>query len=422
MRNSRNIPFRLGGLVVGALAAVVFFGCPPPQTVGPGDARDPEVSQRTLDSLRADSAQKCRFHRSFAYNYARSGLQKDAMDQFQKALVFCDDEMNAEISRMYARYLDDWGMTDSALVYYKKAARLDTTNSRVHFWLYSYYHEVGDYDAAIDNLIIAARHHEDRDTKIRYMRAAADMMVAEGQVDRACETYAHLQSIAPECPEIAEAMVSANCVQDPEQLLNTLRAACAADPLGEICKRLAREEETFGSDREALNIYLRLAAHEETNISLWEDVLRTSRRTGETETTLRALQKLAGLETGCPDRAGALIGEFFAQGRYSDGARVLLPALRSNPDCARLLYLAGRYYTRPNTTREDSTRALEHLDRAVRTNDPNWRRTALELHDSIEPPLSEEEINQAVFFGRRVDRLHRCTIPGRESQNRVLDQ
>ncbi|HQE61988.1 MAG TPA: hypothetical protein PLV10_06940, partial [Candidatus Latescibacteria bacterium] len=74
------------------------------------------------------------------------------------------------------------------------------------------------------------------------------------------------------------------------------------------------------------------------------------------------------------------------------------------------------YYNRAGNKRS----ALEVLDRAVLTDDPTWRGLSLNLHDSIEPPLSEDEINQAKFFGRKVPRIHRCRIPGREKQNEVM--
>jgi hypothetical protein len=96
-----------------------------------------------------------------------------------------------------------------------------------------------------------------------------------------------------------------------------------------------------------------------------------------------------------------------------------MPKLRAFPENAHLLYLVGMYYSR-RPSPEEKRMALEYLDRAVLTNDPAWRGQALGLHDSIEPPLSEEEINQVKFFGRKVERLHRCRIPGREKQNEVL--
>ncbi len=421
MPERRTTGFHIGSLLIVAFGAIALMGCPPTQDpqIGPGQSE--EVSQAVLDSLRADSLQKCRFHRSFAYNYARSNLRSDAINQFQKALNYCSGDIRAEVERYYAGYLDDWGMTDSAFVHYVEAGRLDTTNARVHFWLYSHYHDIGEYDKAIDELMIAARHQEDIDVKVRWMMVAAEMMAAEGDAERACETYAYLQELAPENGAIATRMVEAGCVSSPEDLLATLRSACAADTLGEICWRLAREEENFGNDANAFAIYQRFAKNDPNNRMTWECILRTARRIDNQSAILEALRALARIEPNVAQRHAQLVDELFARRDWNGGAAVLLPALNQHPQSAHLLYLAGLYYTRPGTSTADTTRALEYLDRAVLTNDPDWRRTALGMHDMLEPPLSEEEINQAKFFGKKVERLHRCRIPGREKQNEVLD-
>lgn len=422
MPERRMTGFHIGSLLIVAFIAIALMGCPATQGphIGPG-AESEEVSQAVFDSLRADSLQKCRFHRSFAYNYARSNLRSDAINQFQKALNYCSGEHRAEVERYYAGYLDDWGMPDSAFVHYLEAGRLDTTNSRVHFWLYSRYHDIGEYENAIEELMIAARHQEDLDVKVRWMLVAAEMMIAEGHTDRACETYASLQEIAPENGTIASRMVEAGCVTSSEDLLATLRSACTGDVLSDICWRLAREEESAGYDKNAFDIYARFTEDDPDNRMAWECLLRTSRRIDDQDATLESLRALARIEPNVAQRHAQLVNELFSQRNWSGGATVLLPALRNHPQSAHLLYLAGLYYTRPGTSASDTTTALDYLDRAVITNDPDWRRTALGLHDMLEPPLSEEEINQSRFFGKKIERLHRCRIPGREKQNTVLE-
>lgn len=421
MPERRTTGFHIGGLLIVAFLAITLFGCPPSQIPQVGPDQSEEISQAVLDSLRADSLQKCRFHRSFAYNYARSNLRSDAINQFQKALNYCTGDIRAEVERYYAGYLDDWGMTDSAFVHYCEAGRLDTTNARVHFWLYSYYHDSGEYDKAIDELMIAARYQEDADVKVRWMMVAAEMMAAEDDADRVCETYARLHEIAPDNGVIATRMIEAGCVSSTEELLATLRSACAADTLSEICWRLAREEGNYGNDANAFVIYQRFAQNDPNNMKTWERLLRTARRIDNRPAILEALRALARIEPNVAQRHAQLADELFARRDWNGGAAVLLPALMQYPQNAHLLYLAGLYYTRPGTSTADTTQALEYLDRAVLTNDPDWHRTALGLHDMLEPPLSGEEINQAKFFGKKVERLHRCRIPGREKQNEVLD-
>ncbi len=419
---NRKAGLRICSLLIGTFAATALMGCPPPDTASSPNSVTEAVSQRVLDSLRVVSERRCRSHYSFAYNYARSDLRDDAMTQFQKALGHCRDTLKAEVERIYAQYLDQWEMTDSAFAHYYESGQLDTTNSRVHFWLYSYYHDNGQYDDAISELLIAARHQEDAEVSLQWTKAAADMMAAEGLSERACETYSYLQQLAPENGEIAQAMVESGCVDDPEALLSTLRSACAADTLGAICTQLADEEEKFGNDEQALAIYQRFADANPSDVTMWDAVLRISRRMGRSDVVLAALGVLVEREPDNPERASQLIDELFALRRWREGGDLLRDQLRAHPDHARLLYLGGIYYTRPGTSEADTTRALGYLDRAVRTNDPDWKRTAMDRHDALEPPLSEEEINQAKFFGRPVSRLHRCTIPGREKQNEVLPE
>jgi tetratricopeptide (TPR) repeat protein len=422
MSDLRNVTFRAGSMLLGVIAVAALFGCPPPQNAGGSGGASSAVNQRELDSLRADSAKKCRFHSSFAYNYARSNLRNDAITQFQKALVYCGGPKRAEVERFYATYLDEWDMGDSATVHFLEAGRLDSTNARIHFWLYSYYHDQGEYGQAIEELLMASRHQEDVESKVRWMKVAAEMLAAEGDNDRACAMYAQLQQMDPADGEIAESMVQSGCIDDPEALLATLRSACSADTLGDICRRLAQEEENFGNDVEALIIYQRFANAEPDDIPIWESVLSASKRLDEQDVILEALTELARIQPESPVRAAQLIDEQFARDRWRAGGRVLVSKLRDNPESAHLLYLAGLYYSRPGTAQSDTARALEHLDRAVRTNEPDWKRTALGLHDGLEPPLDEEAISQAQFFGKDVKRLHRCSIPGREKQNEVLDR
>jgi|GEM_PF-1205277 len=422
MSDYRNVGFRLACLLLGAVVVVSLLGCPPPQSAT-APPEEPEITPHVLDSLRADSLRKCRFHRSFAFQYARSGLQTDAITQFEKALIYCKGD--AEVERFYAQYLNQWGMKDSAYVHYRRAGELDTTQVSTHFWLYSYYHDMGDYPRAIEELLMSARHQEDQATKVRWLKTAADMMVAENMQERACDLYAYLQSLKLEDSEIIRevAQQMLNCVgDDPVKRLSTLRAACLADTLNrKLCRDLyAREEENAGNDGAALAVYLRFARLDSSDVTSWEAVLRTARRLNSTAIVLSTLRQLARLEPSNPTRVGVLVEELFAQGRTAEGVAVLLPKLREFPESAHLLYLAGQYYSRQPSPSDKRT-ALEYLDRAVLTNDPAWKAQALSLHDSIEPPLTEDEINQAKFFGRKVERLHRCRIPGREKQNEVIE-
>lgn len=439
MFDGRTAGYRLVYLTAGTLAAFALFGCPPPEST---TAPPPDLAarQRMLDSLRADSLRRCRAHRSFAFQYAQSGLQNDAITQFDKALSFCKDD--ADLERYYAQYLDQWGRNDSAYAHYRRAGELDTTNVATHFWLYGYYHDGGDYGRAISELLIAARHQDDEESRTRWLRTAADMLAAEDRVDEACQLYAQLQAIRPADPDIAQKMLT--CVgDDPAARLDALRTACAADSMNrDVCSRYAREEERAGNDQAALAVYRRFAHADSNNASSWEPVIRAARRLNAGSVVLHALRELSRLEPGNPERAAALVDELFAVGRVQDGFSVLMPKLRAYPENAHFLYLAGLYYSRQPSPGDKRT-ALEYLDRAVMTdggqvqvlkgvvvvvvirvgpvlNDPIWRELALRLHDSIEPPLTDEEINQAKFFGRTYGRLHRCRIPGREKQNDVM--
>jgi len=416
MSECRKIGLRVAYSLVGIAVAIALMGCPPPKAKTTPEERA-RVNQRILDSLRADSAQKCRQHSSFAYNYARSGLRADAISQFDKALIYCGNDPT--VQRFYAQYLDQWGMKDSAFVHYRRAGGLDTTNYKVHFWLYDYYYDMGQYRNAIDELLMAARHSEEPDKQMQWFKAAADMMMSEGMQDSACAMYAQLQQVSPDDPTIAQSMLS--CVAgDPEKRLAALRTACAGDTLNrQLCLTYAREAETAGQDTAALATYLQFTRVDPNDISMWEAVLRTGERLGRSDISLTARRELVRLEPSSAQRKAALVDKLFALERYEEGARILLPAVRGYPDQANLLYLAGLYYSR-RTTRDDRRTALQYLDRAVLTNDPVWSPVALTLHDSIEPPLTDEEINQAKFFGRKVVRLHRCRIPGRQQQNEVM--
>ena len=411
-----HVGFRLLGLLVPLVAAATFFGCPPPEAeTAPVEQG---ISQHVLDSLRADSARRCRMHRSYAYNYARSDLREDAIRQFRKALTYCSDDPDVE--RYYARYLDEWGMHDSAVVHYIEAGRLDTVNVRVHFWLYEYYYDQGNYQNAIRELLCAARNNTEQEQKIRWLKNAADMMVSEGMQDRACALYSELQALCPADPDLAQRMLT--CVGDnPEERLSALRTACEADSTNQqVCQLYAQEAERSGEDRAALDVYLSFAQRDTENISNWESVLRVSKRLGEASTVFDALEQLNRLEPDNPERTAALIDEYFAQDRLSEGSNVLLPKLNDYPNNAHLLYLAGIYYTRRGGD-SNTRRGLEYLCRAIRTNDPIWRSQALHMYDGIVPRLSEEEINQARFFGRKVQRPHICDIPERARERDVVE-
>jgi tetratricopeptide (TPR) repeat protein len=416
MSDSRNLGYRIASLMAGTLVMFALFGCPPPgSTTAPPE--DEGVSQQVLDSLRADSLRRCQAHRSFAFQYAQSGLQADAITQFEKARSYCKDD--ADLERYYAQYLDQWGRKDSAYVHYRRAGELDTTSVPTHFWLYGYYHDVGDYGRAIEQLLLAARHQEDQESRNRWFRTAADMMVAENRQAEACGLYSYLQRLQPRDPELAQKMLS--CVgDDPAARLQALRTACTADSMNrDICYLYARDAERAGNDQAALAVYQRFARADSNDIQSWESVIRAARRLNAGSTVLNSLRQLARLEPDNPERTAALVDELFATGHTQEGVSALMPKLRAYPENAHLLYLAGLYYSR-RPSPDDRRTALEYLDRAVMTNDPVWRNQALSLHDTVEPPLTDEEINQAKFFGRRVERIHRCRIPGRERQNEVL--
>lgn len=403
---------RFSALVAAPVALVWFLGCVPPSaTTAP--TQSPAVSQHVLDSLRADTVMRCRYHKSFAYQYARSGLQNDAITQFQKAIVFCKDD--PEVERFYAQYLDQWGKRDSSFVHYERAGRLDTTHVLTHFWLYSYYHDAGDYQSAIRELVIAARNQEDPALKARWLRNAADMMASENMKDESCAIYAELAQQNPNDGELAQRMLA--CVgDDPEKRLAALRAACMADTMNrDMCRLYAQEEERAGNDAAALAVHLRFARADSNNSANWETVLRSAKRINSNELVLLSLRQLARLEPTA-ERWGAVADQLGAENRFNEAWSLVQQKLREFPDNAHLLYLAGFYYNRNGNKRA----ALETLDRAVLTEDPTWRGLSLNLHDSIEPPLSSDEINQAKFFGRKIPRIHRCRVPGRDEQNQVM--
>ena len=415
MSAHQNVGYRLLGLLLPLVATAAFLGCPPPEVeTAPVEQA---VSQHVLDSLRADSAQRCRRHRSYAYNYARSDLREDAIRQFRKAIAYCKDDPDVE--RYYARYLDEWDMADSATTHYLRAGELDTSNFAVHFWLYEHYYDAGDYPNAIRELTMAARHNTDAEQRIRWLKNAADMMASEGMQDDACALYAQLQAECPADADLAQRMLA--CVgDDPGERLEALRTACAADSTNEqVCQLYAQEAERAGDDVAALAVYQSFTARNPDNIAMWESVQRAARRLGRAAVVFESLQQLARLEPENPERTAALIDEYFAQDRLSEGRSVLLPKLREYPNNAHLLYLAGLYYTRRGGS--DMRQGLEYLCRAIQTNDPIWRSQAMHMYDGIVPRLTEEEINQARFFGRKVSRPHFCDIPERARERDVVE-
>jgi tetratricopeptide (TPR) repeat protein len=262
---------------------------------------------------------------------------------------------------------------------------------------------------------------------VQWFKTAAEMLKAENRPEEACNVFAYIQPIASRdtsvssrilAGEIAQRMV--DCVgDDPVARLAALRSACAADTTNRvICTRYASESEKAGYDSSALQVYTRFAKVDSNDIPTWESVSRVGRRLNAQDAVLRGLRQLARLEPNNPERTAALVDELFARGRVDQGFAVLVPKLRDYPGNAHLLYLAGSYYSRLPSDSDKRT-ALEYLDRAVIVNDPAWKSQALSLHDGIERPLTDEEINQVQFFGRRIARLHCCRIPGREKQNQL---
>ena len=420
MRGIRNTGLRVGGLIASFALLVTFFGCPPPDSET--TPRNTGVSQHVLDSLRADSLQKCRMHKSYAYNYARSDLRNDAIRQFEKALVFCNDDAEvADIERYYARYLNEWEQRDSAFVHYRHSADLAPGNYRTHFWLYEYYYDHGDYQNAIEQLVLAARNHEEEDKQIKWLKNAASMMESEGMQDEACELYTELQSMAPGDPDVAERMLS--CIgDDPTERLNALRSACMADTTNaSTCRLYAREAENSAEYQEALDVYLMFARQNPDDIGTWESVERIGRNLNNRQVILTALESLARLEPNQPERTAKVIDEYFAQDRLSTGYDKLTPALRRYPNNAHLLFLAGMYYSHRGSDDANTTRALDYLCRAIKANDPAWRSQAMHMYDGMNPRLTEEEINQARFFGRKIGRLHFCDIPERAGERDVIE-
>lgn len=416
MLNRRIDRYRLLFAVVGVITIVALTGCPPPRpATSPGEA--PAVSQHTLDSLRADSLNRCRMHSSFAYQYARSGLRKDAITQFQKALRYGPG--NLEVERYYAQYLSEWGMKDSAFAHYQHIAKLDTTNVDAHFWLYQYYHDTGNYGASTSELLAAARHQDDPKTRELWFRTAGDMLVADNRQPEACDIYSYLWKAYPGDSTVATKLLAYCSGADQAKRLSILREACAANTQNEsLCLKYAEVADSIGNSDSSLAVFLRFAAVDSNNVTLWDSVLRSARAVGRTDVSMRALRKLVQLQPNDPERTAALADALFSAGRYTEMFNLLEPVLRRNPCNAHLLYLAGLYYSRDSSD-AGKRKALEYLDRAVLTNDPTWKSVALGLHDEIEPPLTEEQINQAVFFGKPVKRLHYCLIPGRAEQNKV---
>jgi tetratricopeptide (TPR) repeat protein len=338
------------------------------------------------------------------------------MTQFQKAIIYCKDDAAAEVERFYAQSLDQWGKRDSAFVHYRRAGDLDTTHVLTHFWLYGYYHDVGDYQGAIRELLIAARNQENPALKFDWLKNVAAMMASENMKDESCAIYAELQSQRPDDGDMAQRMLA--CIgDDPAQRLSTLRAACTADTNNkDICRLYAQEEERAGNDAAALQIYMRFARGDSNSTSAWETVLRSSNRLNESATNLLALRQLARIEPTNADRWGNVVDQLVRDNQLNDAWEITQQKLREFPDNAHFLYLAGSHYARTGNKRS----ALEYLDRTVLTNDAVWRGLAQNLHDSVESPLSDDEINQAKFFGRKIPRIHRCRIPGREKQNEVM--
>ncbi len=420
MRDIRTFGLRLGGLLAVTVLAIALLGCPPPDSET--TPQDSGVSQHVLDSLRADSLQKCGMHKNYAYQYARSDLRADAIRQFEKALIYCrDDAEVADIERYYARYLSEWDQRDSAFVHYRHSAELAPGNYRTHFWLYEYYYDSGAYQRAIEQLVLAARSHEEEAKQVKWLKSAANMMESEGMQDEACEVYTELRSLAPGDPEIAERMLS--CIgDDPVERLNALRDACMADTTNRsTCRLYAREAENADRYQEALDVYLMFTRQNPDDIDAWESVQEAAHSLNDRQVILEALRNLARLEPDEAERTAKLIDEYFAQDRLQEGFDILRSALRDHPTNAHLLYLAGLYYSRRGSSDDNTRRALDYLCRAIQTNDPAWRSQAMHMYDGLNPRLTEEEINQARFFGRKIEKLHFCDIPERSEERDVTE-
>jgi tetratricopeptide (TPR) repeat protein len=419
MSACHNAGIRAVTLFVGLTLLTTLFGCPPPKSETSAAASGP--SKRYLDSLRADSAKRCRMHSYYGRQNAHADLKSDAVLQFEKALRYCKNSPKyVEVEYYYGKALDKWGKRDSASVHLREAGKLDTNRVDLHFWLYKYYYDKGHYKIAIDELLMAARHQDDADSRIKMFKSAAGLLESEGMVEKACEVYTYLQSIVPGDPDIARAMVK--CSGDnPLDRMAALKTAYEADTTNlAIGSSYAKVAEEAGSYDVALDLYLKFAHRDLDNIEGWVKVQGTAKRLGKSDVVFQSLKEMARLEPGNPERTAALADEYFAQNRLSEGSKVLLPKLRAHPNNVHLLYLAGVYYSRRSaSSKTDLKRALSYLCRAIRTNDLSWRPQALHLYNTLLPPMTNEEINKGRFFEKQ-KRIHWCDIPERKKERAVI--
>jgi tetratricopeptide (TPR) repeat protein len=346
---------------------------------------------------KADSAKVAGKHRYFGSNYYKQGQLEDAEKQF--LLSWSHDPTNSSTARYLARTFNKAENYEEAITWYQKAIEL-APNGKYTKGAYSdlatiyVYQEKSEEAIATYETLLGLTLEQDEE--IKYLYSLVTLCVDAENLEKALEYAQRWGELAPDDPKVREMIgkLHMHTGGEDEALVEMEKVLEMAPNDQATRESLAGMYFKRGELGKAFSGYGILHGHDAENILYLERLINISRQLNKSKSAITALlNKMYKLQ---PGNLGVIEQLTDATG---DMKWVSL-GLKKDPRNGKYPYMMGEHFfdkfQKDTSAKQDSVQALDWFRKALK--DPQWKGNAKAMMQTLDPPLSEEEIARRKFF------------------------
>jgi len=332
-----------------------------------------------------DSASEARKHYSWAVQYERGSLWKDALVQYGKAVAL--DPNNARYYCALGKLLYRLKRVPEAKVAFLRAVDADSSYIQAYYGLARIYHS----DAKYDSVMILYRKILELDpARKEVRRRLAELYRYKGMATEALREFELLLKGDPEDEELLSSVGAlrvelGHFCEALEVYERLLRLRPGGKKLRSIVGGL---REKVGNYAGALKLYRALAEEDSSDYTALSKVLALSQRLGRREDVIWALEGLLRLRPGEVDLMAKLAEAYLDRERLEEARALLDEGLKLAPEDGFLRTLSGEYYWRKG----ERERALKEFNKVL--GDPKWEGYARRMMATIRAEIAQEKLKR----------------------------
>lgn len=371
------------GVLIGSLS---FFGT---QAI---------FAQDDAESMtKADSIKTAKKHLSFGGRYYKSGQYEDAESQLLKAWAY--DPTQSTVARYLARTYYKSENYEEAIKWYQKAIEM-APKSKYTKGAYSDLAAIYVYDQQNEEAIATYEallgFTLTQEEEIKYLYSLVTLCVDTENLEKALEYAQRWGELAPDDPKVREMIGKLHMKTggEDEALVEMEKVLEMNTDDHATRESLAGMYFSRGELDKAFAAYEILHGHNAKSILYLERLINISKQLGKSKSSITALlNKMYQLQ---PDNLGVIEQLADATGNM----KWVNLGLKKDARNGKYPYMMGeRHFDKfqnDNSAKQDSVSALEWFRKAEK--DPQWKGNAKAMIQTLDPPLTEEEIIRRKFF------------------------